>query len=72
MFVPSKEGTGAGPVVMRNSVFCADADPAPAPPTPPVAAVSARDTVPGRRCRSWNAWMAGHNTTRASERTVRV
>jgi hypothetical protein len=59
MLPPSSDGTGAGPVVMRNSVFwlpdMAAPDPAPPAPTSPVAAPSARLTVPGRWCRSWKA-----------------
>ena len=50
-FSPSRDGTGAGPVVMRNSV-CAEERSAPTASPSPVAAPSANDTVPGRRCRS--------------------
>ena len=54
-FSPSSEGAGAGPVVMRNSVPADLARLYPPLPSPsPVAAPTARDTVPGRRCLSLN------------------
>ena len=48
-FCPSRLGTGAGPVVIRNSV-CAELRLKLAPSPSPVAAASASETVPGRRC----------------------